>query len=431
MVIGNNLNEVTDNDFIKGSDGKPFIPGTALAGVLRNYLSSGLKENAEPPEVNQLFGKRSFFIQQHLEDSMLSKIYVYDAFLLNEAKVRIRDGVALSEWKTALDKTKYDYEILEPGAEFFLKFEVVFRDGDHRNRLKAYLYEMVEALRMEKVSFGAKVKRGMGKGQFDDIKVASFDFTKAEKKKDILNQWLEFEWNNFKCNIDYTGWKRSEIKVGKKEVRLSIPLQNKYSLLIRQSAFGMDEPDFVQLHNSDSPIIPGTTWAGAVKHRAQSILRQLGVFSDDLLQNLFGWVLEDSSRASRIIFEESVVEDGMSITQTRVKIDRFTGGAVESALFDAKPVYEGKTKLSIRIIEPRDYEIGLMLLIIKDLQEGFLSVGGEVSIGRGIFEGKEVQIENEKGLYDISESDVQYYYSQLAVCIQNSKKGELLDVPNK
>ena len=33
-----------------------------------------------------------------------------------------------------------------------------------------------------------------------------------------------------------------------------------------------------------------------------------------------------------------------------------------------------------------DWIIGILLLAVKDLQNGFLAVGGQTSIGRGIFE---------------------------------------------
>ena len=36
--------------------------------------------------------------------------------------------------------------------------------------------------------------------------------------------------------------------------------------------------------------------------------------------------------------------------------------------------------------------IGLLLIALHDLQHGYLAIGGQTAIGRGIFEGNEIQI---------------------------------------
>jgi CRISPR/Cas system CSM-associated protein Csm3 (group 7 of RAMP superfamily) len=83
--------------------------------------------------------------------------------------------------------------------------------------------------------------------------------------------------------------------------------------------------------------------------------------------------------------------------QTRVKIDRFTGGAFESALFTEQPLVgkpdsEVKLHLTLRVPHnetPKESELGLLLLLLKDLWTGDLPIGGESGIGRGRLKGKE------------------------------------------
>jgi CRISPR/Cas system CSM-associated protein Csm3 (group 7 of RAMP superfamily) len=77
--------------------------------------------------------------------------------------------------------------------------------------------------------------------------------------------------------------------------------------------------------------------------------------------------------------------------QNRVSIDRFTGGARETALFNERPAFGGddtELTLEVRLLNPQDHEIGLLLLLLKDLWTGDLPLGGEVGVGRGRLKGK-------------------------------------------
>jgi hypothetical protein len=114
--------------------------------------------------------------------------------------------------------------------------------------------------------------------------------------------------------------------------------------------------------------------------------------------------------ASRLEVTETLIASGRLIQQGRVKIDRFTGGAAEAALFSEQPLFGGRgtyltLELSLRtpvimehMQEParadvrRQAEIGLLLLVLKDLWTGDLPVGGEVSVGRGQLQGTEAEM---------------------------------------
>ena len=94
---------------------------------------------------------------------------------------------------------------------------------------------------------------------------------------------------------------------------------------------------------------------------------------------------------------ESEIKKSASLVQTRVKIDRFTGGAYEGALFTEQPLIgkpdsEVELHLTLRVPcdakEPDQRELGLLMLLLKDLWTGDLPVGGESGIGRGRLKGK-------------------------------------------
>jgi CRISPR/Cas system CSM-associated protein Csm3 (group 7 of RAMP superfamily) len=182
------------------------------------------------------------------------------------------------------------------------------------------------------------------------------------------------------------------------------------SVLIR-SGFGEADsgPDMEHLHalNAEGrrvPVISGTSWAGIMRHRALRIAKTLaggnaenGQAATQLISTLFGDMPEGEQRprASRVTVNETEVCYGQHLYQTRVRIDRFTGGAFPTGLFEQAPVYgrpETAIDFALHIRDPEEHEIGLMLLVLKDLWTSDLPVGGEASIGRGRLQGIEAEL---------------------------------------
>lgn len=163
-------------------------------------------------------------------------------------------------------------------------------------------------------------------------------------------------------------------------------------------------PDFVHLHTwarktgDNQPVLPGTSLAGALRQRAQRIANTL---SNDvekvqqLVDGMFGprEITSDAqARASRLIINEEFVEQSRAFVQTRSKLDRFTGGPLETALLEEEPTFGGEVNLGLKLYlvptAPAEAEIGLLLLVLKDLWLGDLPLGGEAAIGRGRLCGK-------------------------------------------
>jgi CRISPR/Cas system CSM-associated protein Csm3 (group 7 of RAMP superfamily) len=66
-----------------------------------------------------------------------------------------------------------------------------------------------------------------------------------------------------------------------------------------------------------------------------------------------------------------------------VKIDRFTGGTIDTALFDEEPVVGGRVGFDVEIRNPEAAEVALLLMAARDLLDGLMTLGGEASVGRG------------------------------------------------
>lgn len=390
-LIGSGDNIFTDIDVIRDNLGTPFIPGSSIAGVLRNYVNSKERYDSEDVEVGYLFGDR---IKENNNINEMSSIFISDGiFKKDTIKIIQRDGVELSSWKTAKTGSKYNYELIEQGAMFPLKIEVVIRVKHNPELLKKKLYKIISGLINGEVSIGAKTKKGFGKLIIleESIKILRLDFKNKDNSQITLNSWLNFNWDTFMGNINYKDLVSEEYKEMQRFITVKAGFNIKNSIMIRTYSTDIDDVDYEHIKSNNNPIIPGTTWSGIILSQAKLLLKELGKDSN-WLDEIFGYVDKENKEASASIvkIEESVIYNSKPLTQSRVKIDRFSGGAVNSALFNEKPEYKGQVQLIIKINkdESVDYQafIGLLILVLKDISNGILPVGGETAIGRGILE---------------------------------------------
>lgn len=390
-------------------DGRALIPGTTIAGALRNYLRERLHsyDENEPDrrdsKVAWLFGPaRSGKI---VTDQSL--LVVDDALSVREG-VTLRDGVRIeAATGTAADKAKFDIELLEAGTEFNLHFELMLTDKKDTGVL-AYLAAALQGFENGEIRLGARKRRGYGQCKVESWTVRRYKLTNPAD----LCAWLETP--TFGHELGAATGKIADVLVGAAGVpdhRQSFAIHGQFGLdkssLMIRSGFGQADvgPDMEHMHASHVdgrrwPVVPGTSWAGILRHRALRIAKTITRYnkaSDDLaakvVDEMFGWMheAEERGQASRITVDETEVKQGESLYQTRVRIDRFTGGAFETALFEEAPVYgkpETTVEARLHLRNPKNYEMGLLLLALKDLWTGDLPVGGEASIGRGRLQGQ-------------------------------------------
>jgi len=380
-IIGSGEDEKSDIDLVRDSDGKVYIPATSFVGVLRHSIK--LKDTYKE-KVEKFWGSSQ---DEEGENIFQSSIKIDDLLPLYEPSVKIRDGVKIDNKKgIAEDKGKFDYEVIEPGGKFSLKAEInIYSNED--NFKKRMLSTIVNLLEKEKIRIGAKTTSGFGKIKLRDYKFYEFDFS---KKTDVL-KWFKGEFNE-PTHLDVEPFE-IESKIFQIEAEFSI----KNSLIVRSYNFDPDKPDIEHIKSNGKPVLPGTSLKGAVRARAERIINTLGKPSL-ILDELFGYVdkNEGVARKGKILVEETIIDGYAEEVQTRLKIDRFTGGAIEGALLETKPLFSNKEPNSIKITMTiqnfQPHEAGLMLLVLKDLWTGDLPIGGEKAIGRGVLEGKRAKI---------------------------------------
>ena len=196
-------------------------------------------------------------------------------------------------------------------------------------------------------------------------------------------------------------------------VHIEVPLKMKGGISIRQYAAKKNEPDFVQLTDHGKPVIPGSSFAGAIRHRIKEILEQLAENGTELPYNVqkiidisFGYVDGVKACASNIIISEAEIKGARPLTMMRTGVSRFESAVKDGALYKEKTYVDGELVLRLAVrkgIMPEDEKwiLGILLLALKDLQNGFLAVGGQTAIGRGLFEDNgAILIDGQEGLED-------------------------------
>ncbi|MEC4805717.1 MAG: RAMP superfamily CRISPR-associated protein [Jaaginema sp. PMC 1079.18] len=166
----------------------------------------------------------------------------------------------------------------------------------------------------------------------------------------------------------------------------------------------------LQPSRSKLPILSGTSLVGVLRHRAERIVNTLKkptTIIDEIFGPDFSQDKTKQAKASRLIVHESVIENTAELVQTRIAIDRFTGGAYHGALFQEQPVFandETELKLEIELRNPIEHEIGLLLLLLKDLWTEDLPVGGGSSVGRGRLKGKKATMTWKDSIWEIEKN---------------------------
>ncbi len=388
-------------------EGVPLIPGTSLAGALRNYLADvlGGYRSKEAEEVAALFGAA----RSHDEGSQ-SPLIVFDAFgtLPAEAAPEIRDGVAIDPATgTAEAHKKFDFEVLPAGTVFPLRVELIVESSKQEARLLGLLATALDGLTHGDMALGMRRSRGLGMVKAQDWKAFRHDLTTAQG-------WIGWVTSDHENPIEDHGQAYHSaaealsaacpsLRIQKFEDRrrrllVDLALELDGDLLVRSPATEAGAPDVVHLHSAGKPVLPGTGLAGALRAQALRIarlVRETQGDGDAWVERLFGprfrgenaKAQNERAMASRLRISESFIENGKDRKQTRIAIDRFTGGVVETALFDEGVLVSGKLKVRFELRDSNDAEEGLLLLLLKDLLAGEIPVGGAAAVGRGVLRG--------------------------------------------
>ena len=391
LLIGDGAGETFDNfkdiHVLKNHEGKPFIPGTSICGVLREEFTNS-------PVNKKLFGDSEKF---------QSAIQIED-ILLSGSKIIYRDGVKIDSLTgTGVVGGKYDYEAVERGARGNLKILINLRGCHSKENFKVAVAEILSKLESG-IRLGALTSKGFGLATVENLNA---DFYNFKKETDVIS-WL----TDNKKNLEKI-FPAKTLSVDNKNFVVDAEFSFNSSVIVRD--YDISELDrkekisAVSMKSLEDFVIPGTSLKGIFRHRAEYIFSKLNL-DKKLLDNLMGSSKGDKIK-SRFMVAESYMknENVRAISYTRNKIDRFTGGTLQGTLFSTKPIYQKNFSAPIlnihfEIIEAKNFEVGLALFLLRDLWLGNVAIGGEKSIGRGTLKGISAKINFSEKFYELDAS---------------------------
>lgn len=384
ISVSNGESSYTDSDVIRNGSGVVFVPGTSLAGAFRNYIN-------EAQNATEIFG----FAENH--NGKMSTVHISDLYFDSKPIVSARDGIRIVGGNQKGNDNKYDLEIIETGAvgKIYIQFIKRHETYDCDN----ILYQIVKGINDGEIRIGAHKNRGFGRLFVN--KVYEKKFSKDILNGDsLVNSWLAFVTNR-KDVKEYT-----EVNVLENNdvldahyIKFSVPLKQKGGISVRRYSTKPGEADYEHITCNGESVIPGFTWKGAIRAHIKNLLEELGFstrldedsYVDGLLQEWFGYDVKRNmpSRQSHVVIAESIIRDAKRVTISRNNVDRFTSSTVKNMLYTEVASFSGSTELEIWVSKKYEYYkaiVGMLFLVAQDLENGYLVVGGQGAIGRGIFE---------------------------------------------
>ena len=176
-IGGTGANADTDLPLSQNGKNKFYVPGTSIAGVLRDWCLKHFDKNL----IEEMFGCPI------PDKGQASFVLIEDAVIETDVLTEIRDGVRIDRLGgTAADNFKFDREILPRGTK--LKFVMtVETQKDSAGKTKAVIGHLLEAMTQSKLRFGAAKTRGLGRVKLDNCTVKEECFIGHKAVCDFLD----------------------------------------------------------------------------------------------------------------------------------------------------------------------------------------------------------------------------------------------------
>lgn len=414
---------LSDSLIAKDVNGLPYIPGTALAGIVRHAIG---KEKAEATfGTNNENGKGSLIIfsSAHLIDSdgtVIDGLFTgtKSDYLSYFDELPIRQHAAITHKGVTKEHGKFDEEVVYKGTRFRFELEMI---GTGSEEEKIEFENILNQFDAPSFRIGSGTRNGFG-----EIKIANCA-CRTYKLADTndLALYLQKTASLNSC-IEDDGTIKRTIPTEEKWETHTLRIQP-VDFFLFSSGFGDDKGDADMTpvterffdwsegkptKKENNILIPATSVKGALSHRIAFHYNKLnGVYADKMekkeieqhignnnkaVKALFGFIDEKENKSQRghVIISDIIEEkhNEQEKILNHVAIDRFTGGAIDGALFAEKVTYGGGATytLTLQIHEKafsdKDENIKKAFEATwQDLGEGMLPLGGGVNRGHGCF----------------------------------------------
>jgi CRISPR/Cas system CSM-associated protein Csm3 (group 7 of RAMP superfamily) len=178
LLVGSGNDEVLDFELIREDD-QVFIPASGFVGMLRKHFNKWVDVSKD----NKLKKNARYFwgIERGEEEDLTQSHLILDdlIWITNKPTTVVRDGVGINPKDgRAKRHGKYDYELIEPDAEFTLNAEITIREenGFDKDVFLQLVNFMVTEGKARKYRQGAFTSHGFGELEWKYVKVYRFDF---------------------------------------------------------------------------------------------------------------------------------------------------------------------------------------------------------------------------------------------------------------
>ena len=422
----------SDSLVLRDINGLPFIPGTTIAGLLRHTLGNdadkymGSQEMGSPLIVTEA---KMLDSDGTVLDGILSQDKLNSPFLMYFRQLPIRQHAKIGNRGATIKGGKFDEEIVLKGTRFCLEMELL-SDNDDDTKFK----DILNTLNSDTFRIGSGSRSGFGEievvgsqCQYKKINLENSEQKKwyLKKSSSLSEKWQDAETIKLKTTTT-KGWTTYEIQL------------NPIDFMLFGSGFGNDKADMTFVRESfvdwsTTPamakdreqviIIPASSVKGALSHRLAFHYNKLKkIFADDLPEGkkIDDFVGKNNEAVKAVLGSEGdsvggkitnkmrgnvlmsdIIQEAAISTKilNHVSIDRFTGGAIDGALFNEETLYgKGQTfnlKLIVNNDAFKDEDVQTAFEnTLRDLCSGMLPLGGGVNRGNGCFEGTIKKTEN-------------------------------------
>ncbi|MFP4692351.1 MAG: RAMP superfamily CRISPR-associated protein [Halothece sp.] len=244
----------TDLALAVNGGGNYYIPGTSLAGALRDWMGRSLEET----HLNDLWGF------QEKEQGQASFIIIDDAEInLCGQTIEIREGVSIDRATgTASDQFKYSRAILPKGVSFPLNITLDCKE----NQQPDDLWQLLLALEKGEIRIGAAKTRGLGKVKLTVSSIHEQTFDANNIFNVLLNGGQFKEWAELKPQQYDSPAKLS----------LEIQWTPKDPVMVKSEGEGIAVdilPLVSQANQKTYFVIPGSSIKGVLRTQAERIVR--------------------------------------------------------------------------------------------------------------------------------------------------------------
>lgn len=283
-----------------------------------------------------------------------------------------------------------EIQTLQSGARFPVRLELAVPAGTDESEITSAFLALVNLLLWDTARpcyLGSHTRDGMGRFGLQDPTVLRYDLTTPEGWEALSESAGSFRPATDRPGVTpspppyaATGGSQSFPSDTIPSLQVQIVGEIASSLLVPGLPPQPDSPEVAHLTEKATPILPGSALRAALWQGAYRILSSLGISGGKTwLDSLFD--------GERLRFTEGKIEGGQIARLGRLRVDRFTGGAADDGVSEMEVCIGGRVTLSLTLAEPTDAEIGLLLLLVRDLLDGRLPVGRQGAAGFGVLRG--------------------------------------------